>query len=128
MAYIKLFHNSDVQVSEAPTTTNAVSFTLRADQDEVGSYQKLYALADDGYVVSTVVITPTGDTLLKWQLAPDSGGDPGTPEDYGDPLALGEVGDTDKVYFHVRAKATNEEIPVNDVTVTLVVTGVAAAE
>lgn len=129
MAYIKLFFASDdSQVSEAPTLTNAVEFTLRADLDEEGSWIKLYALADDGYACSDVVITPTGTTLAKWQLAPDDGGSPGTPESYGDPLSLGAVNDTDKSYFHVRAKATNDETPVNDDSVTLVVSGVAAAE
>ena len=129
MAYIKLFFASnDVQVSESPTMTNAVEFTLRADQDEVGSYIKLYALADDGYVCTTVVVTPTGTSAAKWQLAPDNSGSPGTPEAYGDPIALGTVGDTTKVNFHVRAKATSDESPANDTTVTLVVSGVAAAE
>lgn len=129
MAYIKLFFASnDVQVSEAPTLTNAVTFTLRADQNEVGSYIKLYALADNGYIVTTTVITPTGTTAAKWQLAPDDAGSPGTPGAYGDPLALGTVGDTDKVYFHVRAKATDDESPANDISVTLVASGIAAAE
>jgi len=129
MAYIKLFKASDdSQVSAAPTTTNAVSFTLRADLNEVGSYQKLYALADDTYVCSTVVVTPTGTTATKWQLAPDDGGNPGTPEAYGAPLSLGTVNDTDKSYFHIRAKAIDSETPINDVSVTLVVSGIAAAE
>lgn len=129
MAYIKIFFASDdSQVSEAPATENAVEFTLRADQNEVGSWIKLYALADNGYVVSDVEVTLTGTTAAKWQLAPDVAGDPGTPEAYGAPLELGEVGDTTKVYFHVRAKATDDEEPANDVTVTLVVEGVAAAE
>lgn len=129
MAYIKIFFAADdVQVSEAPTTTHAVTFTLRADQNEVGSWVKLYGLADNGYVVTETTVTPTGSTEDKWQLAPDDGGNPGTPEAYGAPLDLGEVGDTTKVYFHVRAKATDDEEPVNDVTVTLEVEGIAAAE
>lgn len=130
MGYIKLFHSvGDVQVSESPTLTNAVTVTLRADQNEVGAYEKLYALADDTYSVASTVITPSGVTAAKWQLAADDAGSPsGTPEAYGDPLALGVVGDTTKVYFHVRAKATDDEEPSNDTDVTLVVTGVAAAE
>lgn len=130
MAYIKLFRTADdVQVSEAPTTTNAVSFTLRADLNEVGGYISLYALADDGYSVATAVVTPTGDTATKWQLDSDVAGSPsGTPEAYGDPLSLGTVGDTTHVPFHIRAKAVDTETPVNDVTVTLVVSGIASAE
>lgn len=130
MAYIKIYKASDDSVvTAAPGTANAVTFTLRSDQNEVGSFQRLYALADDGYVVSTVVITPTGDNAAKWQLDSDDEGSPsGSPEDYGDPLSLGTVGDTTKVYFHVRAKATEDEVPANDVTVTLVASGVAMAE
>ncbi len=131
MAYIKLFKASDdSQISEAPTTTNAVSFTLRADLNEVGSWQRLFALADTGYVVSDAEITPTGTTAAKWQLCPDDSGDPDeeNAEAYGATLELGEVGDTTKVYFHARAKATSDETPVNDVSVTLVASGVAAAE
>ena len=130
MAYIKMFRASDdQQISAAPTLTNAVSFTLRADNNEVGAFVKLYCLADDTYVCTTVVVTPTGTTATKWQLAADDGGNPsGTPEAYGAALALGTVGDTSKVYFHVRAKAIDTETPVNDVSVTLEVTGVAAAE
>lgn len=129
MAYIKLFFTADdVQVSVAPTTTNAVTFTLRADENQVGDWIGLYALADSGYVISDVIVTPTGHTAAKWQLAPDDEGDPGTPEVYGAHLDLGTVGDTTHVPFHVRAKAVDTETPVNDVSVTLVVTGVAAAE
>jgi len=129
MAYIKLFFDDDdTQVSAAPTTTDAVTFTLRADLNEVGSFVKLYALADDGYTVATVVITPTGTTATKWQLDSDVGGSPsGSPENYGAHLDLGTVGHDTHVHFHIRAKAIDTETPVNDVTVTLVVTGVASA-
>ena len=130
MAYIKLFFTSnDTQVSAAPTTTDAVTFTLRADTNEVGSFVSLYALADNGYSVATTVVTPTGTTATKWQLDSDVAGSPsGTPEAYGDPLSLGTVGDTTHVPFHIRAKAVDTETPVNDVTVTLVVSGIASAE
>jgi hypothetical protein len=131
MAYIKLFFTSDdVQVSESPTTTNAVTFTLRADQNEEGTPIGLYAKADTGYEVTTVTITPTGDTATKWALAPDDTGSAGVFGSYGDALALtGQtVDDTTGVPFWIKAKAIDSETPVNDVTVTLVVAGVAAAE
>ena len=130
MSYIKLFKaTDDSQISVAPTTTNAVTFTLRADTNEVGAYQKLYALADNGYVCSVVKITPTGTTATKWQLDSDVAGSPsGSPGAYGAALTLGTVGDTTKVYFHIRAKAIDTETPSNDVTVTLVASGVATAE
>ena len=129
MAYIKLFFASnDVQVSEAPTTTNAVSFTLRADLNEVGSGIRLYALADDGYLVSGVSITPTGTTYEKWDLATDAAGSIGSWQGYGSALSVGLVNDTDKSYFWTRAKATDDETPVNDTSVTLVASGIAYAE
>ncbi len=128
MAYIKLFFTAtDVQVSESPTTTNAVTFTLRADQNEVGTPIGLYAKADSGYSVATTVVTPTGTTLAKWALAPDSAGSPGAFGAYGDPISLGTVTNTPNVPFWIRAKATSNETPVNDVTVTMVVSGIAAA-
>lgn len=130
MAYIKLFKAIDgSQISASPTTTNAVSFTLRADQNEVGAFQRIYALADNGYACTEVYITPTGTKATKWQLDSDNAGNPsGSPEAYGDALLLGNVGDTTAVYLHVRAKAIDSETPENDVTVTLVASGVAAAE
>ncbi len=128
--YIKLFFTSDdVQVSAAPTTTHAVTFTLRADQNEVGTPVELYALADDGYIVDGVTITPTGTTATKWDLAPDSGGSPGAFGAYGDALSLGDgIGDTTHVPFWIKAKAVDTETPTNDVSVTLVVAGIAKAE
>jgi hypothetical protein len=128
-AYIKLFFASnDVQLSEHPTTTNAITFTLRADLNEVGTAVRLYALANSGYAVSETEVTPTGTTGIKWELAPDAPGPaPGTWESYGDPLVLGAVGDSTKVYLWVRAKAVDTEEPVNDVTVTIVTSGKASA-
>ena len=130
MAYIKIYKASDdSEVSSAPTTTNAVTFTLRADQSEEGTPIELYVKADNGYVVDDVTITPTGTSATKWALAPDSGGSPGTYGAYGAALDLGDgCNDTTGISFWVKAKATSDETPINDVSVTLVVAGVAAAE
>ena len=130
MAYIKIYKASDdSEVSSAPTTTNAVTFTLRADQNEEGTAQELYVKADNGYVVDDVTVTPTGTKAAKWALAPDSGGSPGTYGAYGAALDLGDgIDDTTGKTFWAKAKATSDETPINDVSVTLVVAGVAAAE
>lgn len=130
MAYIKIFfEDGDTQVSEAPTTTNAVTFTLDASINEEGTPIQLYVLADDGYVIDDVVITPTGTTATKWALAPDNSGSAGTFEAYGDPLDLGDgIDDTTHVPFWIKAKAIDSEVPTNDTTVTLVVSGTANAE
>lgn len=105
-----------------------VSYILRADLNEVGSWTGLYALATSGFTCSGVDVVPSGTTYLKWQLAPNAGGNPGTPEDYGDSLSMGDIGNVTPVFFHVRSKATDDEVPVRDETVTLNVTGIAAAE
>jgi hypothetical protein len=129
MAYIKIFFKSDdVQVSASPTTTNAVTFTLRADQNEVGTAIGLYVIADAGYSVDDVDITPTGTTATKWALAPDAAGSAGVFGAYGDPIDLGDgIVNGTKTYFWIKAKAVDTETPINDTSVTLVVDGVASA-
>lgn len=48
MAYVKIFKAADdSQVSEAPAITNAVEAVLRADEDEVGEWERLYALGGE---------------------------------------------------------------------------------
>ena len=130
MAYAKLFFTSGgVQVSAAPATTNPVTFTLRADQNEVGTPVGITAKADSGYTVATgCTITPTGTSAAKWALAPDSGGSAGTFEAYGAALTLsGTMDNATGIPFWVKAKATSDETPANDTTVTLVLAGVASA-
>jgi len=127
MAYIKLFFAAnDVQVSEQGTFTNAVEFTLRADLEESDSV-RLYALADTGYEVTTTEVIPVGTSAAKWALAPDTDGSEGTYGADGAKIELGTVGDTEKVYFWAKAKATSDEDPVNDTSVTLEATGIAGA-
>lgn len=128
MAYIKLyFAKDDSVVSEAGTFTNAVEFILHADLREEKS-ERLYAMADTGYLVTSTEVTPTGTTASKWALAPDSSGEAGTYGAWGAKLTLGSVGAGDgKVYFWVKAKATEDEVPVNDTSVTLNVEGIAGA-
>jgi hypothetical protein len=131
--YIKLyFAANDQEVSEAPTTTHAVEFTLRADQNQIGSWIRLYALAEDDYEVTDTDITIQDSTAVdKWELAQDDSGSPVEQgegeENWGDPLELGTVGDTTKVYFWIRARAVDTETPVNDVSVTLKAEGIAAS-
>ena len=130
MSYAKLFFTSGgVQVSAAPNTTNAVAFTLRADQNEVGTPIGVTAKADSGYTIATgCTITPTGTSAVKWALAPDSGGSPGTFGSYGAALTLsGTMDNATGIPFWVKAKATSDETPANDTSVTLVLAGVASA-
>ncbi len=127
--FIKLFFaEDDVQVSEAPVTTNAVTFILRADLDEEKEV-RLYAMADDGYEVDDVEVQPVGDTADKWALAPDAAGPAaGSYGDWGAKIELGTVGyDAGKIYFWAKAKAISSEIPVNDTEVVLDTQGIARA-
>ncbi len=125
--YAKIYKASDDSVvTEAPGTANAVAFTLRADLEESDSI-RLYALAEATYEVTTGTVTPTGTSATKWQLAPDSGGSEGSYEDAGDPLVLGTIGASTKVHFWAKALSANIETPIEDKTVTLVLSGVAGA-
>jgi hypothetical protein len=128
--YIKLyFTTTSGQVEPSGDGVGEpVSFSLRADLNEIGEWIGLYALAISGYTCSGVDVVPSGTTSLKWQLAPDDEGDPGTPEDYGALLELGEVGNVTPIFFHTRAKATDDEEPVKDETVTLNLSGIVSAE
>lgn len=127
MAYIKLFRASDnSQISE--DSSSPLSFTLRADLEE-SEETRVYAQADSGYQVKDTEFDPTGTSAAKWALAPDDDGSAGTYGADGTKIELGTVGDGEgsRVYFWVKAKATDDEDPVNDTTVTLEATGVAEA-
>ena len=131
--YIKLyFTTTSGQVEPSGDGVGEpVSYTLRADLNEIGEWTALYALATSGYTCSGVEVIPSGTTYLKWQLTADAGGGAtpsGVPMDYGALLELGQVGNVTPIYFHARAKATDDEEPIRDETVTLNVTGIAAAE
>jgi hypothetical protein len=127
--YIKLyFALDDTEVSEAPAADNAVEFKLKADLDQIGEPIQLYAKAETGYLVDEAIITPTGDNAAKWALAPDVEGEAGEWGEYGESLTLGDgVDDTTGKLFWVKAKATEDEVPHNDLTVTLRASGSAWA-
>lgn len=125
MAYIKLFFADGTEVSPQGTFTNAIEFKLRADLEESDEI-RLYAIADTGYKVTGVTASLAGTTAAKWNLAPDNTGASGTYGAAGAALTLGDV-TTTKTYFWAKAKATSDETPVKDTTVTLQIEGVAEA-
>lgn len=129
MAYFKLYKASDDSVvSTTGVFTNAVEFTLRADQNEISTPVKLYIKAESGYTVDTVEVTPTGTTAAKWQLATDNSNAPGTWSLYGAKVELGSgLTGAGKKEFWVRAKATDDEDPVIDTTVLLECEGIVKA-
>jgi len=64
--HIKMFKASDdSQVSESPTTINVPSFTLRADQNEVGTAEELYVKA------KRVLGKPVRETPEEATLTPE---------------------------------------------------------
>jgi hypothetical protein len=121
--YVTIYDaDTDVAIAEAPTIAGAVTFRLRADLSEVGTWKELYAKSDEGYEILDCLVTPTGTTVALWQLALDTE----TPGAYGAVLDLDTVEDGVEKHFYVRAKALDTEVPTNDATVTLVVSGDAA--
>ena len=131
--YIKLyFTDNDIQVEPSGNSVGEpISYALRADLNAVGDWTGLYVLAMSGYTCSGVEVAPIGTTYLKWQLNSDIGGGSspsGNPEDYGGSLVVGDVGSVNKVYFHIRAKATDDEVVSDDETVLLNVYGIVSVE
>ena len=131
--YIKLyFTEDDTQVEPVGNGVGEpVSYILRADLNEVGDWTGIYALATSGYTCSGVEVVPSGTTYLKWQLTADAGGGTtpsGVPMDYGAELVLGDVGNVTPVHFHARAKATDDEVPFRDETVSLNLSGIVTAD
>lgn len=129
MPYIELRKAADNTLVSGPGVfTNSVDFTLRADLEETDQI-RLYLQAETGYNVTAAEVIPSGSTAAKWALAPDDGGSPGTFGAWGAKIELGAVGPGagDRKFFWARARATSDESPVNDTSVTLAVTGIAAA-
>ena len=113
--------------SSVITTAN-----LRADQNEVGADIKLAVRCVTSFkTISSgghhAVLSLAGANAAKWALAPDSSGSAGTYGAYGADLNIDtEVGATNKLFW-IKAKATSDESPQNDITVTLVITAVIGA-
>jgi hypothetical protein len=117
------FASNDVLVSEAPTQTNAVSFTLRADLEQTASV-RLYAKNDSGYKTTSTTVVGAGTGIARWETASDNAGSPGTYQAANVSLSLGEV-TTSPTYFWVRASAVIGEAVAKDVSVTFDAEGIA---
>lgn len=132
MAYIHLYKDTPTVsatdgtlVSEGTGLSPITIGPLNATNNEISDPLKLAIRCEDGYVTTgDVTITPTGTTYLKWAL----GGTTGSFGSYGDPYTItGAIPDTN-IIFYTRAKATNDENPVNDITVDFQVSATIAAE
>ena len=116
-------------VSEAGAQTSPIEIgQLNATNNEVSTDQKLAIRCDTGFVTSgDTTITPTGTTAAKWALAPDDAGSAGTYGSYGAVLTVSSAIDATNTIFWAKAKATSDESPVNDVSVSLRVSAIIAA-
>jgi len=116
-------------VSEAGAQTSPIEIgQLNATNNEVSTDQKLAIRCDTGYTTSgDTTITPTGTTAAKWALAPDNAGAAGTYGAYGAALTISSAIDATNTIFWVKAKATSDESPSNDVSVSLQVSATVAA-
>ncbi len=130
MDYVKLYDaETEEEMSQAGEFENTVSLILRADlYPDQGSYdsRRLYLEAEEDYYVDEVKVKPVGEHSERWQLAPDVSNNEGAYEAGGEELELGMVGHgSNRVYFWAKAQALDSELPENDVTVTLKVSGIA---
>ena len=116
-------------VSEEGAQTSPIEIgPLNATNNEVSTDQKLAIRCDTGFVTSgDTTITPTGTTAAKWALAPDDAGSAGTYGSYGAVLTVSSAIDATNTIFWAKAKATSDESPVNDVSVSLRVSAIIAA-
>ena len=125
------FAETDTIVSEEGEFENAVKFTLRSDLSPgEGSHDqvRLYAMAQEGYLITSTYVVPVGDTSNFWQLALDNNEEPAEYEELGYPLELNNVGyGEQKVYFWAKARTTIDEEPINDISVILQLHGIAEA-
>ena len=133
MAYIHMYQgNPTVALTDGTlisenTELNPISVTLNASNNEISSNIKLALRCDganppsapNGYATTgNTVITPTGDSALKWALSLDGV----TFGAYGDPLTITSVIDATNTIFYAKAKSTSDETPINDTSTDLVVT------
>ncbi len=98
-----------------------------------GSWIKLAVRCDDGYETVEEVSRHARLTIVdsdgvdKWQMAHDDAGSPDTPEDWGDPLDFVAQIDATNSIFWARARVHQDEEPLNDSTVDIVVTATIGA-
>jgi hypothetical protein len=127
MSFLTMYFASDNE-AVSQNQSNPVTFTLRADLEETDEV-RLYLETDTGFINNDTEIEITGTTGSQWSLALDDNESPGTYGDWGDPLDIGTVeqGTAGRVFFWARARATDDEEPANDTTVTLRATGITGA-
>ena len=102
------------QISEETGLNPLTVFGLNASLDQVSEGIKVALRCDSGYeTVGDAVISFIGTTLLKWAVSLDNT----TWSEYGEGISITDkIKNTNKL-FYIRAKSSNDEVPVNDTTV-----------
>ena len=98
-----------------------------------GSWIKLAVRCDAGYETvedssrhARISIVDSAKVTM-WQLAPDNNGQPGTAEDWGEPLDfLTKIGATNTIFW-ARARVAHTEEPANDESVDIQVSATIGA-
>ena len=104
-----------------------------ASDYQEGIWIKLAVRCDNGYETvedssrhARISIVDSSKVTM-WQLAPDNSGQPGTAEDWGEPLdILTKIGATNTIFW-ARARVAHTEEPVNDASVDFKVTATIGA-
>jgi len=125
MAYIHMYDTNPTVnltdgtlVSESGLGTHPILIILNATNNEISSGVKLAIRTETGFQTTSGVntsISIIGTNSNKWALSLDNI----TWEAYGSPLTLtAQITPINKILY-VRAKSTSDEIPMNDISVSL---------
>ncbi|WP_194190316.1 hypothetical protein [Clostridium chrysemydis] len=108
MQYLKLFHN-DTEITES----NPLSVgPLNASKNEVSEPLAVKLTVESGFsTYGDTTISFEGATSAKWSICDTEDGT------YLETLTISDLVDATGVTFYVKAKATDDEQPCNDVSV-----------
>ena len=114
-----------------PIESGAIKVPAAGYQE--GSWIKLAVRCDPGYETvedssrhARISIVDSAKVTM-WQLAPDNSGQPGTAEDWGEPLDfLTKIGATNTIFW-ARARVAHTEEPANDESVDIQVSATIGA-
>ena len=120
---INVYYNGEL-ISNGDLSNPLVVGPLNASDNEVSNPIAVQVKTDAGYVTrGNVVISFEGESASKWQICATEDGS------YGSTLTISEVVTEAGRTFYVKAKATSDEMPVNDKTGKIkTVATIAAAE
>lgn len=111
-------------VSEGTGSSPITVGPLNASNNEESAAITLAIRCESGYITTgSTVITPVGTTAAKWALS-DNGSSWGA---YGAALTISTLIGATNMLFYAKAKATADENPANDSSVSLQVQATVAA-